>query len=195
MRKALTVALAVGVAVLVVAGPVAADTVLSETGTVGVYSLTDRSDAPGAIGKYRYDDAEGFGALVRFFVNPPHMRAVDGKTAQTVGWLFKVERKGCGLFGCGRWILRYTSPEQIAVTDDAHNASFSQATVRVRNPCPYGCADGGYMYRITVKMFWHRRDGTVEGSVRDRIYWYGAHMTNGESGVQEKVAGDNWGPD
>ena len=44
-------------------------------------------------------------------------------------------------------------------------------------------------------MIWHRHDGSIQGTVRTRIYWYGAQMTNGTSGVQEKVAGDNWSPD
>ena len=44
-------------------------------------------------------------------------------------------------------------------------------------------------------MIWHRANGSTQGTVRDRIYWYGAQMTNGQSGVQEKVAGAAWSPD
>ena len=42
-------------------------------------------------------------------------------------------------------------------------------------------------------MFWHRGDGSTQGSASDLIYWYGAQMTNGDSGVQKKTAGYAWG--
>ena len=44
-------------------------------------------------------------------------------------------------------------------------------------------------------MIWHRPNGSVQGTVRNRIYWYGAQMTTGETGVQEKVAWDSWSAD
>lgn len=168
---------------------------LGHTGTVGVHSLTDTSSNPGAIGRYKYYASDGFGWLVRFYVNPPKMRAVAGNSSQTVGWRYMVERKVCGIGGCGAWTLRFTSVEMTAVTNDAHNASFSQATASVTVPCGHNCYDAGAIYRITVKMIWHRANGSVQGTVRNRIYWYGAQMTTGEYGVQEKVASDSWSPD
>jgi hypothetical protein len=85
--------------------------------------------------------------------------------------------------------------EFTAITDDAHNAPFSQATASVTVPCGHNCADAGATYRITVKMIWHRPNGSVQGTVLNRIYWYGAQMTTGESGVMERVAWDAWSPD
>jgi hypothetical protein len=67
--------------------------------------------------------------------------------------------------------------------------------VGVTVPCGHNCEDLASSYRITVKMIWHRGDGSVQGNVRDLIYWYGAQMTNGQSGVQEKTAGAAWSPD
>src|SRR5688500_11351011 len=168
---------------------------LGQTGTVGVHSLTDTSSHPGAIGRYKFYASDGYGYLNRFYINPPKMRAVAGKTSQTVGWLYKVERRDCGIQGCGPWMLRFTSVEFTAVTDDAHNASFSQATVSVNVPCGHDCYGADSKYRITVKMIWHRPNGSVQGTVRNRIYWYGAQMTTGETGVQEKVAWDSWSAD
>ena len=156
--------------------------------------MTDTSSNPGAIGRYRYYASDGYGYLNRFYVNPPNMRAVAGNSSQTVGWQYMVERKLCGLGSCGAWALRFTSVEFSAVTSDAHNASFSQASASVTVPCGHNCFDLGASYRITVKMIWHRANGTVEGTVRNRIYWYGAQMTNGTSGVMEKVAWDSWSP-
>jgi hypothetical protein len=185
----------VAVAALAVAQPALAAIQLSQTGTVGAHSLTDTSDNPAAIGKYRYYASDGFGWLTRFYVNPPSMRPVAGMSSQTVGWRFTVERKICGIGGCGRWKATYTSPEMTAVADAAHDAAFSQATVSVRVPCGHLCEDAGAVYRITEKLIWHRGDGSTQGTVRMRVYWYGARMTTGETGVQEKVASDSWSPD
>ena len=126
--RGLVLAGTVAFAALAAAQPAIAAIQLSRTGTVGAHSLTDTSANPAAIGKYKYYASDGFGWLVRFFVNPPNMRAVAGKSAQTVGWKFTVQRKICGFTGCGNWTTRYTSPEMTAVTDDAHNAAFTQAT-------------------------------------------------------------------
>ena len=180
---------------LAVSQPVQADTVLNQTGKIGAWSITDTSTDPGAIGKYHYYRSDNLGYLTRLWVNPPTMRAVAGKTNQTVGWLFMVERKICGLGGCQNWKSDYNSPEQTAVTDDAHDAAFSQATVGVSVVCGHNCYDLGAIYRVTVKMIWHRPDGSQQGVVKDRIYWYGAQATNGDTGVQEKFAGGAWSPD
>ncbi len=185
----------VGIAVLAVAPPVFADTELGHSGTVGVHSLTDTAASPGAIAKYRYRSADGFGWLKRLFVQPPNVRAVAGRNAQKVGWLFTVERKICGLKGCDRWRLRYTSPEMTAITDDASNAAFSQASVSVTVPCGPNCADAGAIYRVVVKMIWHRPNGNVQGTARHRVYYYRAQMNTGESGLMEKAAWDSWSPD
>ncbi|MEP7378039.1 MAG: hypothetical protein ABI725_00595 [Chloroflexota bacterium] len=189
--RTLVVVAIVGAAALAATQPALAYET-GHTGTVGVHSVTDTSSHPGAIGRYKYYSSDGFGWLNRFFINPPHMRAVAGKTSQTVGWRYKVERRDCGIKSCGPWMLRFTSVEMTAVTDDAHNASFSQASVSVNVPCGHDCYGSGSKYRITVKMIWHRPNGNVQGTVNNRIYWYGAQMTTGEYGVQEKVAFDRW---
>lgn len=186
---------ALALAALGAAQPVFADTELGHNGTVGVHSLTDTSASPGAIARYKYNNADGFGWLKRLFVHPPNMRAVAGRSAQTVGWLFTVERKICGLGGCDIWRLRYTSPEMTAVTDDSHNAAFSDATVGVTVPCGHNCADAGATYRVNVKMIWHRPNQSVQGTARHRVYYYRAQMDTGESGVMEKTAWDAWSPD
>ena len=193
-RTALVVA-TIAIAALATTQPALAAGDLSHTGTVGVHSVTDTSSDPGAIGKYKYYASDGFGWLTRFWVNPPSMKAVAGKSSQKVGWLYTVERKDCGFGGCNPWHVTYASPEMTAITDDAHNASFTQATVSVHVPCGHNCADAGSSYRITITMIWHRPSGITQGSARYRIYWYGAQMTNGDSGVQEKSAGDSWSPD
>jgi len=185
----------VAVAALATTQPALAEIELGHHGTVGAHLLTDTSSNPAAIGHYRWYNSDNVGWLNRFWVNPPKMKAVAGKSAQTVGWLFMVERKDCGFFSCSRWKVTYTSPEMTAVTDDSHNAAFSQGTVRVHVPCGHNCEDLASAYRVTEKLIWHRPDMSVQGTAKTRIYWYGAQSTNGTSGVQEKVAGAAWSDD
>src|SRR4051812_5036717 len=161
--RASLIAATVAVAALAATQPALAATELGHTGTVGAHSLTDSAASPAATGKYRYYASDNLGWLKRFWVNPPNMRAVAGRSGQTVGWKFTVERQDCGFFGCGRWHATYTSPEMTAVTDDAHDASFAQASVRVRVPCGHNCEDLASRYRITEKLIWHRPDGSKQG--------------------------------
>ena len=139
--RGLLIATTVAIAALAAVQPVFANTVVGQTGKVGAWFVTDLKTDPGAIGKYHYYASDNLGWLTRFWVNPPDMTAVAGKSAQTVGWKFKVERKDCGFFGCNPWHATYTSPEMTAVTDDVHNASFTQATVSVHVPCGHNCED------------------------------------------------------
>lgn len=189
------VVLTVMIAALGVALPVSASSQGAATGTVGQHSYTDTASRPGAIGLYKYNSEDGFGWLKRFYVNPPKMRAVAGMNAQTVGWRYNVQRKICGIGGCGNWTVTYRSPEFTAITDDAHSPAWGQDSVRVRVPCGHGCADAGAVYRINIKMMWHRANGSVMGTAKHRIYYYSSQMDTGESGLQENVAGSSWSPD
>lgn len=193
--RGLMIAATVSIAALAATQPVLAEIELSHTGTVGAHSLTDTPSHPAAFGKYRWYDSDNLGWLKRFYVNAPKMKAVAGKTSQVVGWLFIVERKDCGFFGCNPWHVTYTSPETTAITDDSHSPGWGQASVDVHVPCGHNCEDLASSYRITEKLIWHRPNGSTQGTVRYRIYWYGAQATNGTSGVQKKTAGAAWSPD
>jgi hypothetical protein len=187
--------LTVFVAALGMAQPVAASTRVDATGTVGAYTYTDTMAHPGALGLYKYNAEDGFGWLKRFYVNPPKMKAVAGMNSQTVGWLYNVQRKICGFGGCGQWQVTYTSPEFTAITDDSHSPSWGQDSVKVTVPCGHNCADAGAVYRINVKMMWHRANGSVMGTAKHRIYYYGKQLDIGGSGVSEGRAPDSWSPD
>ena len=168
---------------------------LGHKGTVGVHSLNDTAASPGVTAKYKYNSQDGFGWLKRLKVEPPNVRAVAGKSAQTVGWRFQVWRKVCGLGGCDIWRVRYTSPEMTAVTDDAHDAAFTPMAVSVKVPCGHNCADAGAIYRVVVKMNWYRANGSVQGAAKHRVYYYRASMDTGDTGLMEKYAWDSWSPD
>jgi hypothetical protein len=189
------VVLTLMVAALGVAQPVSASPRVDYSGTIGAYTYTDTAARPGAIGLYKYNAEDGFGWLKRFYVNPPKMKAVAGMDHQTVGWLYKVQRKICGLGGCGSWTVTYTSPEFKVVTDDAHYTAWGQDSVKVRVPCGHGCEDAGAIYRINIKMMWHRPNGSIQGKAKHRIYYYSEQLDTGGSGVSEGTAPDAWSPD
>jgi hypothetical protein len=159
------------ITLLMAVSPVLADTERGHAGTVGKHSLQDELGSPGATCRYTtvslYDNDL---KLRRIVVRPPLMRAVEGKSAQTVGWTFTVQRRVQGIGGATEWVNRYTSSEATAVTDDAHDASFTKASVPVR---PGGNLAGGvYQYRVLVTMLWHRADGSLQGTARHRVDYY-----------------------
>lgn len=143
---------------------------LPQAGTVGVYSLNDVSASPGVQAIYMYVNKYDAWKLKKIVVRAPNVSAVSGKTAQAVGWKFTVERRFCDFGHCGKWYKDYTSATFKAVTSDVANAPFSDESVGVRAG-QFGY-DGGYDYRVIVKMFWYRPSGSVQGSATVRDYYY-----------------------
>jgi hypothetical protein len=172
-RRASVVAL---MALCLIAGaqPALAVASLSQTGTVGFYSLNDTSASPGADAIYRYESGYDVWRLRHVVVHAPNVRAVSGSSAQKVGWAFTVQRRECGWgprgLACGSWYVRYSSPTFAATTNDATNAPFSDESVGVR--LPQMIYDGTYEYRAIVKMFWYRATGNVQGTATARVYYY-----------------------
>jgi hypothetical protein len=190
-RSFLPVAMAIGA--LTAAQPVLADTEL-DAGTVGVHSLTDTASNPGALCKYRYLPTYDVGRLKRIVVRPPNMRAVAGRSAQEVGWQFTIQRRIDIEPNPGTWEDRYTSPEMTAVTDDSHNASFGSGSVSVTVPFGPGGDGAAALYRVVVKMIWHRPNGSVQGTARDRVDFYERAVSNGGGDVQNNFCTGYWFP-
>jgi hypothetical protein len=176
-RIAWSMVLASLIAVMAV-GPVAADTELGHKGTVGKHSLRDSSRQGGVFCYYKTlsESKNHFeGKLNRLVVRPPKMRSISG--VQKVGWRFIVQRS----IYDGPWKRTYRSPIQRAKATSNTNASFSRMSVKVNVP-----ADGleaGYSYRVIVKMFWYRPNGTIRGSARHLVDY--AHYVNygGDDGI------------
>jgi hypothetical protein len=192
--RGLVIAGTVAISALAIAQPALAGD-LGQTGTVGHYRVVDTKTDQSVLAHYRWYNGDNLGWLKKFVVDPPRMKAVAGKSAQTVGWKFYVEREDCGFFGCGNWHKTYTSPEMTAVTDDSTNASFGQASVRVYVPCGHGCEDLASAYRVTIKMIWHKPNGNIQGTAKYRIVWYESETSRGDHGRQKNVAGAAWSPD
>jgi hypothetical protein len=163
---------------------------VAAAGTVGAWSLTDTPSSPGANVKYRWVDATGdYGSedhwrIRRIVVQPPNVKAVAGKSQQTVGWQFTIQRVQCFEPPC-YWEHRYTSPVHKATTSDAANAAFTAQSVSVRIP-PEAEA-GLFHYRAIVKMFWFKGDGSVQGTAKSRVRYYRPVTPGATYDVQESA--------
>jgi hypothetical protein len=137
-------------------------------GTVGAYTVTDTHDSPGAICHYKPTTPASVRELNHIYVNAPDIKAIAGAGMEKVAWRFIIQRMR---FGGDTWKRIYRSPLWSNTTDSSHNAAFGQEGANVTVPQPY--ATGGYGYRVIVKSYWYKHDGTtVRGSATGRIEWY-----------------------
>ena len=151
-------------------GPVAAQTEIGHTGTVGFHTLRDTEARPGATCTYTQRDGSYFweGDLTRIGVRPPRMRAAMGN--QQVGWRFVVQRRAWdGEFG--PWKNKFFSPIQWDVTDTTHDASFTWMGVDVDVPTSNPDEPPEYLYRVRVKMFWRNASGDTTGMAVHEVDW------------------------
>jgi hypothetical protein len=156
-------ALGVGVA------PAAADTELGHTGQVGAHSLRESYSDGGAKCTYRTTfegQSSHWWRLRRIDVRPPRVRAISGQ--QVVGWRFIVQRSEDG----GRWERTYRSPIQKATASTSANAAFSSMGIKIIVPAPSSQFSNHYQYRVVVKMFWYRANGTQRGTARHLVDFY-----------------------
>lgn len=171
-RGTIPVLAALVVAVLAIS-PVLADEELAHTGTVGFHALRDAASAGGAICRYkRINPSPGgysYEAKLKWIdVRPPKVRAISG--SQEVGWRFMVER--VRQVANDTWVLRYTSPIQRDVTNVSTNAEFTLRGINVVLSTTSADDDPQYLYRVKVKMFWYRANGTVQGTATHLVSNY-----------------------
>ncbi len=164
------------VAVLVVGQTALGYVETKTTGTVGAHSLSDTTGSPAAICVYKPSPIANVTQLKHIDVNAPQVKAIAGMGTETVGWRFVIQRTRFGI--TPHWKRIYRSPIWKASTDSAHDASFSQEGANVVVPHPY--ATGGYGFRVIVKLYWYKANGTtVKGSTSGRLEWYViSHGTN-----------------
>lgn len=154
--------------------PALADRELGHTGTVGFHTLRDSSSKGGAICQYKgiYPSPGGYsyeGKLKWIDVRPPKVRAIAG--VQKVGWRFMVERQRLAN-SVGPWVLRYTSRIQTDMTNSNTNASFSMKGINVVVPTSGADDSPEYLYRVKVKMFWYKPNGSVQGTATHLVENY-----------------------
>ncbi len=162
-----------GVVIAAIAQPAMAFTELRVTGAVGAHSVKDTEAIPAAICLFKYSSHNNAYKLKHIAVFPPLMKAVKGMGTEDVAWQFTVERRIVGLGGAGPWQSRYTSARFRSSTNSRHNADFGSHTgVKVVVPFEAG-ADASAAYRVVIKMFWFKPDGTtVLGTVTGKVDWY-----------------------
>ncbi len=167
-------------------GPVLADKELGDRGQVGQHSLRDTHSKPGAECRYKGNLASPGGSysyvgkLKYIDVRPPKVRAISG--TQQVGWRFIVQRAK----GFGTWRTTYTSPIQKKSATAGRNALFTHMGIKVRVPPRSSSPDAGpsFNYRVLVKMYWYRPNGTTQGTAKHEVeFYYIVHGGWGLGGV------------
>jgi hypothetical protein len=113
--------------------------------------------------------------LRRLLVMPPKL---DASSTQRVGWRFIVQRSKGGV-----WTRVYRSPVQRALGD----AAFTQMGVKVTVPAwPTGDSLRSHPYRVLIKAFWYRADGSIKATAKsvvdDYAVWIDGTFARSETG-------------
>jgi len=126
--------------------------------------------------KYLGDDSIYWGGILkRIDVNPPRLFALNPSTAN-VGWRFIVERQRFDQFvSPAPWKQTYKSPLQTAQASSTTAALFTTMGVKVGLPVladPEESSWNDVYYRVTLKLFWYRADGTIQQAVVHKMKHY-----------------------
>lgn len=164
------------------ASPATAYKHLSANGTTGTHGMTDKRSSPGADCTYRFTRFGTQWELRRIKIRPPNVEAapLQADPEQQVGWRFTVERRYKDAFHVepGPWVHLYTSPTQKRMTDADHDAPFTPIEVGIRIPGD-SSSDVWYKYRVIVKVFWYRDNGSVNGTALMRNMWFKSFFDDG----------------
>lgn len=153
------------VLLLPTAGPVAADTELGHTGTVGNHNLSDIEKAPGVTCKH----GKRSGRLLEMVVAPPTVYASSGVFYQQVGWRFVIQRRAAPK---KPWKQFHASPIEKGGAYAPYWAIFPARSASLTLPA----ADTKQTrYRVIVVMFWYGEDGKQVGRARHLVDWYGPY--------------------
>ena len=180
MRRSLSVVLSGVVMLLVGASPVFADSEIRDSwsGEIAWHRLVD---GPAKAGMTVHYGQTAFGTeeqpgrewwtVDEISVRPPKMRGI--RDNQLVAWRFIVER---GKIGTGVWVppdwkVTYRSPSQRSRAYADYPAVFSKMSVPVVVPGAHSGGDS-WAYRVKVKMFWYRRDGTIQATALHGIDYF-----------------------
>ncbi|MEP7380015.1 MAG: hypothetical protein ABI725_10700 [Chloroflexota bacterium] len=126
--------------------------------------------------KYLGDDSIYWGGILkRIDVSPPRLYALNSSTAN-VGWRFIVERQRFDQqVSPAPWKQTYKSTLQTAQASPTVAAPFATMTVKVRLPVltdPQEYSWNEVYYRVTLKLFWYRADGTTQQAVTHKMKHY-----------------------
>jgi hypothetical protein len=172
-RAIAVIAAALG-ALFIASGSAFAATELDTSGSIGQHSMTDsQGDVVCSYGDTGYLEAISIAA-------PPQIYArnkTNGVDQQQVGWRFVVKSR---LSGPGNpFTTLYTSTVVKLTATDATAAAFLPRKVAMAFP-------DASAFKVIVKMFWYRNDGSVAGWAKTRIDNYTSHH-----GVLDEYPGES----
>lgn len=173
---AAALALAITAVMILVSAPVAAAS--GDRGALAVCTYRDLSED--SIPRY------WGGILTHIDVNPPTMYRLNSSTA-TAGWRFIVERQRFEK-SYTEWKETYRSPIQSAVASSNTPAAFTTMSVGVKLPKildPENYSWNEVYYRISLKLYWYRADGTLQRVVSHQMKHYD-NWVHGEYGWSDK---------
>lgn len=176
MRKVLIIGLTLAAAMLIGTSPVLA----GELDTHGVTAACKYGTIDG-------DDFAGHAKIKRILVTPPTMFAKSGH--KKVGWRFEVNRT----YLSDPAETTYQSSTRTAIATTTSPASFQQMNVGVVVP---NIDEPSWLtYRVTIKLFWYRANGSVQSKTSFLMPSYNLHY-NGEwdNGYSRCDPIIRWGP-
>jgi hypothetical protein len=149
-------AAAFGIALLLAASPVAAD---SKSGTTGTYSVTDTGGSPGVTCNYTADFPNHY--LQSFSVRGPSVKwpSSSSSTSGTVGWWATVQRY------TSHWVTVKVGAHATATASKTVAATFAKTTVKYST----GTASD---YRVVVHIAWYTPTSTLLGSASHNVAHY-----------------------
>jgi hypothetical protein len=150
-------AVSLGLALFLVASPVAAD---SHSGTVGHYSITDTVSKAGVT--CNYTDAYPTHYLVSVSVPAPKAFWPNSSAVAsgTVGWWAVVQRYG----GTG-WMTVKTGATQKATATKTTAAAFTKRTTKYASP-------NDKQHRVVIHIVWYRAEGGTLGGATHTVVHY-----------------------
>lgn len=170
------------------AGPASAYTLVSETGMVGPYSLTESAESPAAKCGYGRQVPPNSAWFKWMKLRAPRVRAADRNSDlrdhRHVTWQFKIQRK---IYDSpDPWQTVAASAVQGGTAYEDQAAPFSAMQVYY-NARSHQQADDYYILRALVIIKWYRPGGAVEGTVRLTPTYYSGKMPWGTS-----TFGNDW---
>jgi hypothetical protein len=158
------------VGVLALAAPVSAD---STTGQTGNYLFTDSMSTPGV--RCYYVEESGIAYIHQFTAKPPSLWWPDTNSSINtqhgkVGWRFIVQQNQSG-----NWVqVKKSAIQKATAYEDSQNpygagtkAPLTKMSLTLN---AHNFEFGGF--RVLVKAFWYRHNGSVMGTASHVVDWY-----------------------
>jgi hypothetical protein len=155
---------------MALAGPTAAYTIVSQTGMVGEWYLTDSSETPGATCSYGAEYPPNNANFRWMKLRAPNVRAADRNSnvidQKRVQWFWKLQR---GTFNSSTWTNVATSAKQTKVAYENQAAAFTPLQINFNTGMS---AQGDTLFRAVVTIKFLRNNGTAEGTVKATLHYF-----------------------